>query len=464
MLLGRRVLRVVLMAVAAVSIICYEASAQSPTARISGTLCDPAKSSVALRVGDMESAYAMFEERCVGGRFEINLPIERLTEVELSSGGEVLARLLVAPEQTLHIDEADHLPKFSGTAAEVNSALYNYLKKMNFGSYSPSYSVATAEQFVAVLDRNIEIERGRMERELSDAPASLQRWAESEIRYRNAGYAVEYAHRNRLIDSVSLATLYDRARFPIDTTGAVSLDYYGYLLNVVRDRYIEGDMFVSRLRAQRNYVDAYVAAIERVAAAEQNAADRERINAVLLNLAYENRNLVFEQVLERIHDRQLIGDQAVARLDAKRRGRADMRRFTEHTFERLLAESRSKVIYVDVWATWCPPCLREMKHLRKMEKRLENEPIEFVSLCVSSPYPQWALTVDLPENRAANYWLDDEAQAVLDSYIRIRSFPRFFVLSGGEIVNDNIQWPSSNDLIDGLLRGYAELLNQSAEE
>lgn len=464
MLLGRRVLRVVLMVVAAVSIICYEASAQSPTARISGTLCDPAKSSVALRVGDMESAYAMFEERCVGGRFEINLPIERLTEVELSSGGEVLARLLVAPEQTLHIDEADHLPKFSGTAAEVNSALYNYLKKMNFGSYSPSYSVATAKQFVAVLDRNIEIERGRMERELSDAPASLQRWAESEIRYRNAGYAVEYAHRNRLIDSVSLATLYDRARFPIDTTGVVSLDYYGYLLNVVRDRYIEGDKFVSRLRAQRNYVDAYVAAIERVAAAEQNAADRERINAVLLNLAYENRNLVFEQVLERIHDRQLIGDQTVARLDAKRRGRADMRRFTEHTFERLLAESRSKVIYVDVWATWCPPCLREMKHLRKMEKRLENEPIEFVSLCVSSPYTQWALTVDLPENRAANYWLDDEAQAVLDRYIRIRSFPRFFVLSGGEIVNDNIQWPSSNDLIDGLLRGYAELLNQSAEE
>ena len=105
-----------------------------------------------------------------------------------------------------------------------------------------------------------------------------------------------------------------------------------------------------------------------------------------------------------------------------------------------------------------------MKHLRKMEKRLENESIEFVSLCVSSPYAQWALMVDLPDNRAANYWLDDRAQAELDRYIRVRSFPRFFVLSGGEIVNDNVQWPSSNKLIDSILRGYVELLNQSRNE
>jgi hypothetical protein len=95
-----------------------------------------------------------------------------------------------------------------------------------------------------------------------------------------------------------------------------------------------------------------------------------------------------------------------------------------------------------------------------MEKRLENDPIKFVSLCVSSPYPQWALTVDVPDNRSANYWLDDEAQATLDRYIRVRSFPRFFVLSGGQIVNDNVQWPSSNDLIDGILRGYIKELKR----
>lgn len=464
MLLGRKWIKVMLMVVVAISITCFEASAQSSVARISGTFGDPAKNSVMVRYGNLERTFTMQEERCTGRRFEFDVPVERLTEVELSSEGKVFARVLVAPEQTLHIDNADGAPKFSGTAAEINLTMHNYLTKMNFDGFTPSYAVATAEQFVAVLDRNIEIDRKRMQRELSDAPESLQRWAEAEICYRNAGYAAEYAHRNRLNDSISLAILYDRTRFPIDTMGAVSLGYYRYLSNVVRDRYIEGDKLVRRLRTQRNYVDAYIYAIERVVATEARAEDRERINAMILNLAYENRNQVFEQVLERIHDSQLLSDEVIARFDAKRRGRADMRRFTEHTFERLIAESHHKVIYVDVWATWCPPCLREMKHLRKMEKRLENESIEFVSLCVSSPYPQWALTVDLPENRSANYWLDDRAQAELDRYIRVRSFPRFFVLSGGEIVNDNVQWPSSNKLIDSILRGYVELLNQSRNE
>jgi thiol-disulfide isomerase/thioredoxin len=212
------------------------------------------------------------------------------------------------------------------------------------------------------------------------------------------------------------------------------------------------------LRFQRDYAGAYVAALERVTELEPSPAERDVAGLILLNMALADR--VLPSVLEQIFDLQLIDDEVLARFDAKRSGRADMRRFTEHTFERLLAESHSKVIYVDVWATWCPPCLREMKHLRRMEKRLENEPIKFVSLCVSSPYPQWALTVDVPDNRSANYWLDDEAQATLDRYIRVRSFPRFFVLSGGQIVNDNVQWPSSNDLIDGILRGYIKELKR----
>lgn len=446
------------------SINCFAVSAAPPAARISGSIAASYDGAVVARFGDGEMNVATLDAHCRGGRFEVELPIERATEVMLCAESEVVARLLVEPEQSVSVEFVDGVPHFAGANAAINSAMDNYLRKMNFRSFTPSYTVASAEQFVAVLDRNIEIERGRMLRVLSDAPELLQRWAEAEIRYRNAGYAVEYLRRNSLIDSASIATLYDRSRFPIDSNAQICTDYVQYVANVVRDSYVECDNLVQRLRAQRDYAGAYVAAIERVAKTEQHPAERDMVGTILLNMARTDRQSIFAEVMELIYDRQLLGDEVIEHFAAQRRGRADMRRFTEHTFERLLAESHSKVIYVDVWATWCPPCLREMKHLRKMEKRLENEPIEFVSLCVSSPYPQWALTVDLPNNRAANYWLDDKAQEVLDRYIRVRSFPRFFVLSGGEIVNDNVQWPSSNDLIDGILRGYIEGLRGAATE
>lgn len=458
MQLRSRVLRFMLMVVAAVGINCFEALATAPVARLSGEIEGAQSGAVRVHYGDFERVFEVIEVNCNEGCFEVAVPIDRLSEVELSSGGEVLARVLIAPEQTLHIEQRDGEIAFTGSAGEINTTLHNYLRKMRFESFTPSFTLPSAEQFLEVIDRNIEIERGRMERELSGAPQSLRRWAEVEIRYRNSCYAVEYARRNRLSDSASLAELYDRDRFPIDTTGAITLDYFGYLGGVVHDCYLDNDPKVARLRVQRDFAGAYVAAIERVAQVEQHPEERDMISAMILRQAYDGRNQLFEQVLELIHDRQIVGDQLIARLDRMRRDRADMRRFTAHTFDRLLAESHHEVIYVDTWATWCPPCQREMKHLRRMEKRLENEPIRFVSLCVSSPYAQWALTVDLPDNRSANYWLDDEAQAVLDRYIRIRSFPRFFVLSGGRIINENVQWPSSNDLIDGILRGYVEEL------
>lgn len=452
MLLRRKSLWTMLMTFAVVSIICFEASAQSSTARISGRVTAAYDGTVSVQYGNSEMQRLSLDANCRGGCFEVEVPVEEAAEVALYAGNKALARMLVAPEQSVHLEYVDGEPRFTGSAGEINQQLNNYLAKTNFRGFTPSYSVASAGQFIEILDRNIEIERKRMERELDDAPQLLRQWAEAEIRYRNAGYAVEYLRRNALTDSVSVATLYDRTRFPIDPSAALCMDYVDYVANMVRDRYIESDPRVVGLRIQRDYAGAYVAALERVAVREQCPEERDMIGAIILNMALADNTL--PSVIEQIFDCQLIGDEVIAHFGAKRRGRADMRRFTEHTFERLLAESHSKVIYVDVWATWCPPCHREMKHLRKMEKRLENEPIRFVSLCVSSPYPQWALTVDVPENRSANYWLDDEAQAELDRYIRIRSFPRFFVLCGGQIVNDNVQWPSSNDLIDGILRGY----------
>ena len=446
-----------LMTIAVVSIICFEASAQSTSAHVSGRVAATYDGMVSVQYADSKLQRSSLDAHCHGGRFEVNVPVEGVAEVVVCAGNEVLARVLVAPEQNLHIEYVDGEPRFTGTAGEINQRLNNYLKKMNFRGFTPSYKVATAEEFVAILDRNIEIERKRMLRELDDAPQLLRQWAEAEIRYRNAGYATEYLRRNTLTDSVSVATLYDRERFPLDSSAIFCLDYVDYVANMVRDCYLS-DSHTMGLRFQRDYAGAYVAALERVVELGSSPAERDVAGTILLNMALADR--VLPSVLEQIFDRQLIGDEVLARFDAKRRGRADMRRFTEHTFERLLAESHSKVIYVDVWATWCPPCLREMKHLRRMEKRLENEPIKFVSLCVSSPYPQWALTVDVPDNRSANYWLDDEAQATLDRYIRVRSFPRFFVLSGGQIVNDNVQWPSSNDLIDGILRGYIKELKR----
>ena len=41
---------------------------------------------------------------------------------------------------------------------------------------------------------------------------------------------------------------------------------------------------------------------------------------------------------------------------------------------------KGKYVYIDVWATWCGPCIREIPSLKKLEKEYHNKNIAFVSI------------------------------------------------------------------------------------
>src|SRR5262249_439512 len=45
-----------------------------------------------------------------------------------------------------------------------------------------------------------------------------------------------------------------------------------------------------------------------------------------------------------------------------------------------LSDYKGKVVVVDVWATWCPPCRAMIPHERELVKRLKDKPFVLVSI------------------------------------------------------------------------------------
>jgi thiol-disulfide isomerase/thioredoxin len=50
--------------------------------------------------------------------------------------------------------------------------------------------------------------------------------------------------------------------------------------------------------------------------------------------------------------------------------------------QRTLADFRGKVVLLNVWATWCPPCRKEMPSLDRLQARLGSDDFEVVALSV----------------------------------------------------------------------------------
>lgn len=51
-----------------------------------------------------------------------------------------------------------------------------------------------------------------------------------------------------------------------------------------------------------------------------------------------------------------------------------------------LEEFRGKVIFMNLWATWCPPCIAEMPSIQKLYHDVKNEDVEFVMISLDDQF------------------------------------------------------------------------------
>lgn len=54
-----------------------------------------------------------------------------------------------------------------------------------------------------------------------------------------------------------------------------------------------------------------------------------------------------------------------------------------------LEDLRGKYVYIDIWATYCSPCRAEIPYLQKLEEKLKDKNIYFVSISVDTNKKTW---------------------------------------------------------------------------
>jgi thiol-disulfide isomerase/thioredoxin len=111
-----------------------------------------------------------------------------------------------------------------------------------------------------------------------------------------------------------------------------------------------------------------------------------------------------------------------------------------------LADFKGKYVYIDLWATWCNPCKKELPYLKELEKKFEGAEIVFLSLSTDGDKAKWEKMVK--EGKMSGVQLHIGPRSDFQLAYNIDGIPRFILLDKeGVIINNNMSRPSSDDTI-----------------
>ncbi len=110
-------------------------------------------------------------------------------------------------------------------------------------------------------------------------------------------------------------------------------------------------------------------------------------------------------------------------------------------------------LYIDIWATWCGPCQREIPHLQKLEEKYHGKDIYFVSISCDNNKKAWENRVRAGLKGIQLHFVNGDT--FMNDYM-IKGIPRFILLDKeGKIISVDMSRPSDPKTIAKL----DELLN-----
>ncbi len=109
--------------------------------------------------------------------------------------------------------------------------------------------------------------------------------------------------------------------------------------------------------------------------------------------------------------------------------------------EFLFSEFKGKTIFLNFWATWCPPCIAEMPNIQALYEDIDSEKVVFVMVSLDEDKDKARSFLKRKEFTLPVYFLDGRKPGVYDSSV----VPTTYIISPeGKVVSKRMGMANYN--------------------